>query len=234
MKRRDFVRICTSVAALAATGAPVQGAETRRFKRYAPAELVDTAGHPLDAAKLKTGTNYLFHYPYVGTPALLIRLPAAPTGGISLRTADMQDYRWPGGVGPGGRLVAYAAICPHQLSAALKDTAVISHRARKSPVSGRDHTIVCCAHHSVFDPMRGGAVMSGPAPQPLTAIVLEHDKQGRLYAVGTLGGELFDRYFRAYRRELIREFGRGAARRQTPATTVVRRLEDYAAAVVRC
>lgn len=234
MKRRDFFHLCTSAALLAtaATQAPASGAA--RFKRYAPAELLDHRGKPLTPDALEVGVNYLFHYPYKGTPALLLHLPADPTPELRLRTADYQDYRWPGGVGPNGRIVAFCAICPHQLSTVFRQAAIISYQRHKTPVSGRDNTITCCAHHSVFDPLRGGAVMSGPAPQPLTAIVLEQDKYQRIFALGTLGGELFDEFFRAYRRELIREYGRGVARAQTAKTATVTPLKDYTQSVVRC
>ena len=48
--------------------------------------------------------------------------------------------------------------------------------------------IHCCSEHSEYDPATGARVLGGPAPQPLSAILLEHDKSNDyLYAVGTLG-----------------------------------------------
>jgi len=196
--------------------------------------LVDGQGITLKASSLAEDTNLVFHYPYAGTPALLLRLSKSLQPGVKLSTAKHTNYRWPGGVGPGGRIVAFSAICPHQLSAVFKSKTFISYRPNVSKVAGRANTIVCCAHHSVYDPSQGGKVVSGPAPQPLTAIVLRHDIQDRLFAVGTLGGELFDDYFKAYRRELIDEFGRGAAKQATAGTCTVYRLEEYTQSIIDC
>jgi arsenite oxidase small subunit len=233
--RRHFIKFCTSAAAaVAAQPEALLAAGEAIFKRYASTLLVDGDGGAFKASALKEGTNYLFHYPYAGTPALLMRLAEAPATNVPLRTATLKDYRWQGGVGPGGRIVAFSAICPHQLSAVFKTKTFISYRPKKSQVAGRANTIVCCAHHSVFDPLQGGKAVSGPTPQPLTAIVLEYDKKDRLFAVGTAGGELFEGFFKAYRRELIDEFGRGVARQETTKTSVVHRLEDYTGSVIRC
>lgn len=235
MDRRYFVKLCTSAAAaVAAQPEALLAAGEARFKRYAPTLLVDGDGGAFKASALKEGANYLFHYPYAGTPVLLMRLTEAPATDVRPSTAARTDYRWPGGVGPGDRIVAFSAICPHQLSAAFKTKTFISYRPKKSQVAGRLNTIVCCAHHSVFDPLQGGKAVSGPTLRPLTAIVLEHDKKDRLFAVGTAGDELFEDFFKAYRRELIDEFGRGVAKQETTKTSIVHRLEDYTGSVIRC
>jgi Rieske Fe-S protein len=233
--RRHFVKFCTSAAAtIAAQPEALLAAGEAMFKRYAPTLLVDANGGAFKASALKEGANYLFHYPYAGTPALLMRLTEAPATNVRLRTAALTDYRWPGGAGPDGRIVAFSAICPHQLSAVFKSKTFVSYRPEKSQVAGRANTIVCCAHHSVFDPLQGGKAVSGPTRQPLTAIVLEHDNKDRLFAVGTAGDELFEDFFKAYRRELIDEFGRGVAKQETTKTSIVHRLEDYTGSVIRC
>ena len=36
--------------------------------------------------------------------------------------------------------------------------------------------IYCCSERSVYDPARGAEVLGGPAPQPLTTIVIEAPK----------------------------------------------------------
>jgi len=35
--------------------------------------------------------------------------------------------------------------------------------------------IHCCSEHSQYDPAEGARVVAGPAPQPLAAILLDHD-----------------------------------------------------------
>ena len=73
--------------------------------------------------------------------------------------------------------------------------------------------IHCCADHSVYDPSAGARVISGPAPQPLAAILLEYDTEhDELTAIGTVGAEQFDAFFRKYDFKLALEYGAGKAR----------------------
>ena len=68
--------------------------------------------------------------------------------------------------------------------------------------------------------------MSGPAPQPLAAILLEHDaKTDELYAVGTVGTEKFNEFFEKYDFKLAMEMGASAKE----MVTVSARLTDLAA-----
>jgi arsenite oxidase small subunit len=235
MNRRNFVKLCGSVAALAAARPRLAGAAPAHARSYARTQLVDSNGEPIKASALEAGLNYVFHYPYVGTPVLLLRLGATPAPKAALQTEDGAAYEWNGGVGPGGSVVAYSAICPHQLSAVFRNKTFISFRPDKSPVAERENTIVCCAHHSVYDPLQGGKVLSGPAPQPLTAIVLEHDEAtDALFATGTLGGERFQDFFDAFRRELIDEFGRGSAKNEVSGSAVLQPLNDYVGEAIVC
>jgi arsenite oxidase small subunit len=152
-----------------------------------------------------------------------------------LQSADGTSHEWGGGVGLSGAVVAYSAICPHQLVAVFPDRTFISFRPEKSPVADRENTIVCCAHHSSYGPSQGGKVLSGPAPQPLTTIVLEHDTPtDASVATGSLGGELFEDFFKANRRELIDEHGRGVAKNEVSGTAVLRPLKDYVGEIVAC
>jgi arsenite oxidase small subunit len=233
MNRRGFIKLCGSAIALNSIYMQdVTKADTQSFAR---ARLTYRNGVPVKAAKLATGINYLFHYPYVGTPAFLIKLPQPTATHIPLKTAGGDAYQWPGGTGPNQSVVAFSAICPHQLSADLRKGSFLSYIPGKSPVAGRDNVIVCCAHHSVYDPSRGGNVISGPAPQPLTAILLEHDPHDdSLVATGTLGGTLFKDFFKAYKRELIEEFGRGAAHQMVTNTAKVVPLKEYTTKVFTC
>jgi len=204
-------------------------------KAYARTRLVSATGKPLKASTLVTGENYLFHYPYVGTPCFLLRLTNAAIP-VNLTDAKGNTYQWSGGVGPHHTVVAFAAICSHQLTRVSKRNSFINfYHDKPSETAGRNDVISCCAHHSVFDPAAGAKVLHGPAPQPLTAIVLEYNKRNdALFAVGTQGPEYYDDYFNAYRRELIEEFGRGVSHNQVSGTAPVLRLADYTATQIRC
>ena len=60
---------------------------------------------------------------------------------------------------PDGRFVAYSAVCSHQGC-----TVVYRPQIRK---------LVCPCHGGVYDPARGGAVLSGPPPLPLAKVTVE-------------------------------------------------------------
>ncbi len=95
--------------------------------------------------------------------------------------------------------------------------------------------MTCCAHHSVFDPARGGRVVRGPAEQPMTGIVLEHVAEtDALYATGTVGPELYEAFFTAYAAELRERFGPGRADASVEGETEVVRLEDYTDLTITC
>ena len=83
-----------------------------------------------------------------------------------------------------------------------------------SPVS-KPNTIHCCSEHSEYDPASGARVLNGPAPQPLSAILLEYEPgTDGLYAVGTLGGELFNAFFAKYELKLELDYGSGRAKQR--------------------
>jgi arsenite oxidase small subunit len=226
--------LCASTLALIGAEATVR-AQPGTLRRYARVKLVDREGRPLQAGRLAKKQCHVFHYPYAGTPCFLIDLGRPAPGGAGLDTAEGRHYVWPGGVGPQNSIVAFSAICPHQLSYASKHRSFINYRAEASAVAGRADVIVCCAHHSVFDPAQGGKVIGGPAPQPLAAIALEYDAaSGEIHAVGTHGAELFDDFFTAFKKELIEDLGRGVARQEVRDTTIVLPLEEYVSDRVLC
>ena len=235
MKRRDFVKICTSALGAVAVNPALLAAPEATRRLYQRVKLVGADGKPFKAADLKPQVPHLFHYPFAGTPCMLVRLNWSISGEVALATQDGRKYSWTGGAGPGRSIVAFSAICPHQLSYSSKRQSFINYYATESPAAQRADVITCCAHFSVFDPSQGGKVLGGPAPQPLTTILLEHDAAAdELYATGTLGGELFEDFFNAYRTEMIEEFGRGVARQEAAGTAVTVPVEKYTAQVLRC
>jgi hypothetical protein len=98
----------------------------------------------------------------------------------------------------------------------------------------QDELIHCCSDHSQYDPAKGAEVLSGPAPQPLCAVLLSHDARAdTLTAYATLGGELFDDFFRKYDAKLSLDVG-PKARNQVTGTSVVRELEKFCRNPVQC
>ena len=237
MHRRNFVGACAMAGAAASlpelfAGAWAQGAVRPRF--YARAHLVDAGGQPLKSKSLPVGRNLIFHYPYAGTPCFLLNLAKPVKTAARLVTADKRVYEWNGGTGANGSIVAYSAICAHRLTYPTRDISFISYRAERTPGNRYGEVIHCCSEHSQYDPADGGRVVAGPAPQPLAAILLEYDRAAdELYAVGTLGGEMFDDFFAKYEFRLALELG-GRARAAVEGACVVDELERYCKQQVKC
>jgi arsenite oxidase small subunit len=234
MERRDFLGVCAAGCALGAHEALAAG--DLKPRPYARTQLTDEFGRPLKAASLVAGRNYIFHYPFESTPCFLLDL-GKPTGrDVGLRTGDGSDYKWSGGVGPNRSIVGYSAICAHQLSYPTPQISFISYRERSTvPGTARPNTIHCCSEHSEYDPAAGGKVLGGPAPQPLAAILLEHDpKNDALYATGTLGGELFNAFFAKYEFKLAIDYGGSRSRQAVSGRTAVKELQQFCKQQVRC
>jgi arsenite oxidase small subunit len=233
MERRDFIRVCAS--GIAAAGVPSGfAAQNAAPTFYARAKLVDPQGKPLRASAIPANRNLIFLYPFASTPCFLINLGKRARTSSALKTADNQAYEWKGGVGPAGSVVAYSAICAHQLAYPTRQISFISYREQASARNKHAQVIHCCAEHSQYDPADGGRVMAGPAPQPLAAILLDHDaRTDALTAIGTLGGEMFNQFFAKYEFKLALEHG-GAPRQAVTGTAVVSELDSYCRQQVRC
>jgi len=233
MERRDFVKVCAAGAAACAAPASLLAQGDLSPRRYQRAALLDARGQPLKASTLPADRNLVFLYPYASTPCFLLNL-GRRTGPVSLLTAERRTYQWPGGAGPAQSIVAYSAICAHQLSYPTREISFISYRAGRGAVNRRANVIHCCSEHSEYDPAAGGRVIGGPAPQPLAAILLEHDpKSDELAAVGTLGGEMFNRFFEKFAFRLATEHG-SSARQAVSGSAIVTELENYCRQQVKC
>ncbi|MFN4360594.1 MAG: (2Fe-2S)-binding protein [Hylemonella sp.] len=234
MDRRKFVETCsTSVVCLTAAAALPAFAADAKPKNYARVLLTNEYGDPLKASQLKPQTNYVFHYPFEATPVFLLKLdkPAAPQ---PLSTKSKDSYTWPGGVGPGRNLVAFSAICAHQLVYPTQQVSFISFRKSKAKKGVADNLIHCCAEHSQYDPAQGARVLNGPAEQPLCAVLLEHDpKADTLTAYATLGGELFDEFFNKYAFKLSLDVG-PKAKNEVAGKATVRELEKFCRNPIQC
>jgi Rieske Fe-S protein len=229
MERRGFIKFCAvSVAAIGSA----EVAADARAQFYGRARLVDEKGAPLRAATIPANRNFIFHYPYAATPCFLLNL-GKPVKPAQLKTLAGEPYEWKGGVGAARSVVAYSAICAHRLSYPTKDISFISFRAEKSARNRLGNVIHCCSEHSQYDPAEGARVVAGPAPQPLAAILLEHDvKTDEIHAVGTLGGEMFGEFFDKFGFKLQLEHG--APRAAVSGSCVVQELDNYCRQQVKC
>ena len=231
MERRGFMKFCAaSAAALAAPG--VAADAQARF--YSRARLVDEKGAPLRAAAVPANRNFIFHYPFAATPCFLLNLARPVKGSARLKSVAGEPYEWKGGVGAERSVVAYSAICAHRLAYPTRDITFISYRSEKSASNRIGNVIHCCAEHSQYDPAEGARVVAGPAPQPLAAILIEHDPStDELHAVGTLGGEMFSEFFDKYAFRLSLEHGAGA-RAAVSGACAVQDLESYSRQQMKC
>ena len=234
MKRRRFLSTCALLGGAAGL-APLPAAFADAAPRYYPrTRLIDIHGAPIRAAALAADTNYVFQYPFAATPCFLLKLGQRVAAGAELRRQDGAVYAWQGGIGPRGNVVAFSAICAHKLAYPTRDVSFIRFQRERSATSS-GNVIHCCADHSVYDPAAGARVVAGPAPQPLAAILLEHDvARDELFALGTIGPEQFDAFFAKYATKLALEYGSGRARAPVPDTTVVRELDSYCKTTIRC
>jgi arsenite oxidase small subunit len=234
MERRTFLGSC----AIAGGGAGLAQLLTQAwagqpFKAYSRARLVNEYGDPIKAKRLLVNRNYLFNYPYAGTPCFLLSLdrPATPT---ELVAEGGRRYGWEGGVGPGRAIVAFSAICAHKLAYPAREISFIRFQEQDSPTA-RGGVIHCCAEHSVYDPAAGAKVVGGPAPQPLAAIVLDYNaRTDELFAVGTVGAEQFDAFFAKYEFKLGMEHGPGRAQRPVGDATACREMAQVCRQTVQC
>jgi len=216
-RRRALMRQAACVAGAWAASGALPAVAAGEVQHYPRSMLVDVHGNPWSARQLKPAEPFLFNYPYTASPVFLIaferEVPAT-----ELVTKDKQRYAAPAGVGPNRSIVAFSAICAHKL---MYPTTAISFIGLRDGQRGEPaHVIHCCGDNSRYDPLHGGRVIDGPAPQPLAAVLLEWDAASdRLYAAGTRGGEMFDAFFEKYAMKL--EFETGSSLRKASGATVV-------------
>jgi arsenite oxidase small subunit len=228
MDRRSFIKVCGASAAAIAAGTRAPLVYSGTATDYGRAKLVDETGQPLKASSLSQKEAYVFGYPFVGTPSFLISLPAAAPAGTELKTAAGEAYSFAGGVGPNKNIVAYLAICTHQLAHPEKSGSVMGYNPGNSEAAGRSVVITCCAHNSAFDPTAGAKVVTGAASQPLPAIRLEHDAAtDELYATGMYGADMVDEFFKRFKSKLNKEFGIGKYREPAGSTVQTVLISKY-------
>lgn len=224
-RRRELMRQAACVGgAWAASGVlPVVAAGD--VQPHPRSLLVDVNGGPWSPRQLKSGEAFLFNYPYTASPVFLMAFEQEVKA-VELVSESGQRYAAPAGVGPHRSIVAYSAICAHKL---MYPTAAISFIGLRKGGRGEPaHVIHCCGDNSRYNPLQGGRVIDGPAPQPLAAVLLEWDAQrDQLYAVGTRGGEMFNAFFEKYTAKLELETGRASVRTPSGGTVAVQPAASY-------
>ncbi|MDQ7068408.1 MAG: Rieske 2Fe-2S domain-containing protein [Sulfurimonas sp.] len=241
MDRRNFLKI-TSVSGVMIALAPstisgqLRADDGRLFEAYEKVQLVDANGIALKAGELTQEVNYIFNYPFVGTPAILLDLGKETQKDVKLTSEDGETYIWKGGVGAKGAIVAYSAICSHQLAHPTPDNSILQYLQRGKTTMAckqKGGLIVCSSHLSAFDPLQGCKKVSGPAEQALASIIIEVAEDDTLWVSAVLGPDKFHEYFKRYKVEMKKYYGgkRKAKKRvQNSAPTIV--LNEYTKEVI--
>ncbi|MCF6243471.1 MAG: Rieske 2Fe-2S domain-containing protein [Sulfurovum sp.] len=241
MKRRSFLKISASTAAAVAVS-PSLIAETLKsedgkalFKAYEKVQLKDAEGNPLKASKLVKEENYVFMYPHAATPAILVDLPEPTQKEVKLKAEDGTEYIYTSGSGSKGTIVAFSAICAHQLTHPQKAMSMFQYvpTTGKTLAYEKPGVFVCSSHLAAYDPKQGGKVVGGPANQGLASIVLEIDKDDNIWAVAVLGPNKFQEFFDAFKTEHKAEFGRRGAKKLIATEAKVVTLKNYSAELIQ-
>ena len=242
VERRCFVKLCAAAAVTAGANPALLAATGATARLYDRTALVDDDGAPITAQALDVGRTYVFHYPYATTPCFLLDLGRPVRAATELSTEAGEPYVWPGGAGEDRSIVAFAAICAHKMTHPAKDVSFINYRHGKVRFldSGdrpreRSGVIFCCSEKSVYDPSDGARVLGGPAGQPLATILLQSEPDtGALYALGTIGGEMYDSYFEKFAFRLALEHETSDIERRSGTASVVMDIETYSRTIMQC
>jgi arsenite oxidase small subunit len=240
--RRDFVKLCATAAATVAASPGLLAKEDAVWHPYERVRLVDVWDRAIKASELKTGENYLFHYPFISTPCFLLELGKAVKKPSQLTTEDGLSYQWRGGVGPGSSVVAFSAICAHRMTHPARSVSFINYhhkpvhyRDDDSEIQQRAQVIYCCSEKSVYDPAEGARVLGGPARQPLAAIGLEYDPAtDGIFVNGTYGGEMFEKYFEKFENRLTLEYGTSDLQQRISGNATMLPLKEYCKTQILC
>ncbi len=238
MQRRDFLRVSAMGAVVVSCASllpsKLRAEDGRLYKSYNRVRLVDESDSPLVFKKLILEQAYIFNYPFRATPTMMIKLKDKTAKNITLKSAKGESYIWKGGVGATGSLVAYSAICSHQLSHPTPDINFVSYSGQKKTMScDKKGMIVCASHLSAFDPKEGAKQVAGPANEALASVVLEVDKKGHIWAIGVLGPDQFHDFFKTFKDEFKEHYGgKRKAKKAVSDEAQALPIENYSAEVI--
>lgn len=184
------------------------------FQTFKRVQLVDANGDALIASTLIKEQNYVFNYPFVSTPCILLDLQEPTKKDIQLVSEEGEEYIWKGGLGSKGTIVAYSAICSHQMAHPNPEDSLLQYckKGKKTmaythPDGSEGGVMVCSLHLASYDVSQGCKVLGGPAKQALASIIIEIDEDDTLWATAVLGGNKFHDYFKVFTPELKKYYG---------------------------
>lgn len=240
MERRNFLRL-SATSAMAVAVAPslitqkLYAEDGSLFQTFEKVQLKDAEGNPLKASALVVEENYVFKYPHAATPAIMVNLPTPAEKDVKLKAEDGTEYIYRGGAGPKGTLVAYSAICAHQLTHPTAAMTMFQYvpTTGKTLAYDKPGVFVCSSHLAAYDPKQGGKVLGGPANQGLASIILEVDADDNIWAVAVLGPNKFQEFLDAFKQDLKAEYGRKGAKKLVKTEAVVKTLKNYSAELIQ-
>jgi len=240
MERRNFLRLsAASAMAVAVTPSLITqklyAEDGSLFKTFEKVQLKDAEGHALKSKALVAEENYVFMYPYASTPSIMVDLAGGAPKDTKLKAEDGTEYIFRGGAGAKGTLVAYSAICPHQLTHPTREMSMFQYVAEKGKTLSYDKggVFVCSSHLSAFEPKEGGRVVGGPANQGLASIILEIDADDNIWAVAVLGPVKFQEFFDAFKQTHKKVYGRRGAKKLVKTEIKVQTLQNFSAELVQ-
>jgi len=241
MDRRNFLKIAgVSGAVIAVSPSSITGqlraSDGTLFQAYERVQLVDAVGKALSVASLKAETNYVFNYPFVGTPSILLDLGEETAKDVTLTSEDGEEYIWMGGVGAKRSIVAYSAICSHQLAHPTPEDSFLQYlpRGGKTMACEESGVMVCSSHLSAFDTKQGCKQIAGPAEQALAAIIIEIAEDDTLWASAVLGPDKFHEYFKRYKPEMKKYYdGKRKAKKRVKDTALTVTLKEYTKEIIQ-
>ncbi len=240
MERRNFLRLSAAGAAAVAVSPSLitqklYAEDGSLFQTFEKVQLKDAEGNALKASKLVKEENYLFMYPHAATPAIMVDLPEPTAKDVKLKAEDGTEYVFKSGVGAQNTIVAYSAICAHQLTHPQKAMSMFQYvpTTGKTLAYEKPGVFVCSSHLAAYDPKQGGKVLGGPAKQGLASIVLEVDTDDNIWAVAVLGPNTFQEFFDAFKQDLKAEYGRRGAKKLVKTEAKVVPLKDYSAELIQ-
>jgi Rieske Fe-S protein len=240
MERRNFLQLsATTAMAVAITPSlmtqKLYAEDGSLFQTFEKVQLKDAEGNALKSTALVTEENYIFMYPHAATPAIMVNLTSPADKNVKLKAEDGTEYIFKGGAGAKGTLVAYSAICPHQLTYPQKSMSMFQYVDEKGKTLSYDKggVFVCTSHLSAFEPKQGGKVVGGPANQGLAQIVLEIDADDNIWAVAVLGPVKFQDFFDAFKQDLKAVYGRRGAKKLIQTETKVQTLKNFSAELIQ-
>jgi Rieske Fe-S protein len=213
MDRRSFFKVTAGGLLVAMSPSLIttelRAADGSLFAAFEKVQLMDMSGKPVKVGSLKKETNYVFNYPHRSTPVIILDLEDPTAKDIELSSDTGEKYIWKGGVGPDRTIVAYSAICAHQLAHPTPDDTFIQYVDKNGKTASCNHggVMVCSSHLSAFDVGKGCKNISGPAQQPLASIILEVAEDGTIFATAVLGPDKFHEYFKQFKPELKKFYG---------------------------